>query len=77
MSAMVNYIFGSLQTSEDAIRSIRKTIHKQEKINRMLIVLPLYIGAYLMIVEFHNREQDKRIEELAKELKELKHKEGE
>ena len=77
MVEMVNYIFGSLQASSDAVRSINKTLQNQARFNRMLTAFAFTITTYAFMVEIHNYGQDKRIEELSKEIEELKRMKGE
>lgn len=77
MAEMVNYIFGSLQASSDAVKSIRKTLRHQARFNRTLTAFAFTITTYAFMVEIHNYAQDKKIEELCKEIEELKCMKGE
>ena len=77
MVEMINYIFGSLQSSSDAITNIRKQLRAQARFNRTLAAFALTITTYSLMVEIHNYGQDKKIEELSKEIEELKRMKGE
>lgn len=77
MVEMVNYIFGSLQTSSDVIQSVTNILRKQVSFNRALIVFIFFIIIYAIMVEFHSYGQDKKIEELSNEIEELKRVKGE
>mgnify|MGYP006995948132 FL=1 len=60
----MNYIFGSLSSSETAIRSIRKSMNKQARYNRKLSTLVLIVTVNLVLLELDRVEQKKRIEKL-------------
>ena len=70
MVEVINYIFGSLQASSDAIKSIKKILRNQA-------AFAFTITIYALMVEIHNYRQDKKIEELSNEIEELKRMKGE
>lgn len=51
MCEVMNYIFGSLSSSETAIRSIRKSMNKQARYNRKLSTLVLIVTVNLVLLE--------------------------
>ena len=53
----MNYIFGSLSSSETAIRSIRKSMNKQARYNRKLSTLVLIVTVNLVLLELDRVEQ--------------------
>ena len=77
MVEIINYIFGSLQSSSDAIKNIRKQLRNQARFNRTLAAFAFTITTYALMVEIHNYGQDKKIEELSNEIEELKRVKGE
>lgn len=68
MDRILNYIFGSLGTSEEAIKRINRRLGKQSTINRWL--LGLYIGGlvYSSGVNIKCRAQEIKIKELEERL---------
>jgi len=77
MIKMLSYIFGSLQASENAVKNIKKTLISQAKFNRTVATFALVMAAYAITVEIHTYEQNKKIEELNDQIKELKRMKGE
>ena len=73
----MNYIFGSLTSSETAIRSIRKSMNKQARYNRKLSTLVLIVTVNLVLLELDRVEQKKRIEKLESTIEEMKRDKGE
>ena len=73
----MNYIFGSLSSSETAIRSIRKSMNKQARYNRKLSTLVLIVTVNLGLLELDRVEQKKRIEKLESTIEEMKRDKGE
>lgn len=76
MAEMVNYIFGSLQASEGAVKIIKKTLQRQARFNKTVAAFAIVATAYAITMELCVLEQDKKIEKLSKEIKELKHVKG-
>lgn len=76
MAEMLSYIFGSLQASEDAVRVAKRELRRQRKFNKTVAVFALVSTAYAITMELCVLEQDKKIEKLSKEIKELKHVKG-
>lgn len=77
MVEMINYIFGGLQSSAESIKHINKTLRNQTIFNRRLIVFAVVISTYTIAAELKLYEQDKKLEELGKEIEELKRTKGE
>ena len=77
MCEMLGYIFGSLRSSETAIKEIRRTLKYQSRFNRNVGLWVGAITAYVVIAELDRREQNKKIKELRNEIEELKRSEGE
>lgn len=77
MYEVFDYIFGSLKSSETAIKSIQKTLRYQKGFNRNITVLAWAVTVYAVVNELDRREQSKKIKELSNEIKELKRSEGE
>lgn len=77
MCEVMNYIFGSLSSSETAIRSIRKSMNKQARYNRKLSTLVLIVTVNLVLLELDRVEQKKRIEKLESTIEEMKCDKGE
>ena len=73
----MNYIFGSLSSSETAIRSIRKSMNKQARYNRKLSTLVLIVTVNLVLLELDRVEQKKRIEKLESTIEDMKRDKGE
>jgi cell division protein FtsL len=77
MVEMLNYIFGSLKESENSIKAIKTTLRKQARINRTVATFALVVAAYAIALEVHTYEQNKKIQNLDNEIKELKRMKGE
>lgn len=77
MDEMIGYIFGSLKSSEDAVKRINKTLCHQAKINQTRTLFTFAVTVYIVAAELHNYERNKKIEELSNEIKELKRMKGE
>ena len=77
MREVMNYIFGSLSSSETAIRSIQKSMNKQARYNRKLSTLVLIVTVNLVLLELDRVEQKKRIEKLESTIEEMKRDKGE
>lgn len=77
MDKMVSYIFGSLESSEKAIRGIVKCLRKQNKINRSFAMFALACGIYAAMNEKQRKQDIEKIDSLTKEVEELKKMKGE
>lgn len=77
MSEMMNYIFGSMSRSENAIKNMNKALRNQAKFNKKVAIFALVMTAYTVLSEIDRREQEKEIKRLSNEIKELKRSEGE
>ena len=77
MVEMLSYIFRSLNTSENSIKGIKTTLRNQAKINLTLATFALVVAAYAIALEVHTYEQNKKIQNLDNEIKELKRMKGE
>lgn len=77
MCEVLDYIFGSLKSSETALKSIQKTLRYQRGFNRNVTMLAWAMTVYVVMNELDRREQNKKIKELSNEIKELKRSEGE
>lgn len=77
MLEMLSYIFGSLKTSENSIKVIKTTLRNQARINRTVAAFALVVAAYAIALEVHTYEQNKKIQNLDNEIKELKRMKGE
>lgn len=77
MVEMISYIFGSLKASEKSIKNIKTTLRNQARINRTVAAFALVVAAYAISLEVHTYEQNKKIQNLDNEIKELKRMKGE
>ncbi len=77
MVEMFSYIFGSLKTSENSIKNIKTTLRSQARINRTVAAFALVVAVYAIALEVHIYEQNKKIQNLDNEIKELKRMKGE
>jgi len=77
MCEVFGYIFGSLKSSETAVKSIQKTLRYQKGFNRNITMLAWAVTVYVVVNELDRREQNKKIKGLSNEIKELKRSEGE
>lgn len=76
MNEMIGYIFGSLRTSEIEIKNVKKILRSQAKINNRFALYVLLTSICMTVVEIHIQDQNKKIEELSEEIKELKNVKG-
>lgn len=73
MVEVINYIFGSLQASSDAIKRMKKILRNQARFNRTLTAFAFTITTYALMAEIHNYRQTKKIEEeLGNKIEELR-----
>lgn len=77
MCEMLGYIFGSLQSSETALKGVHRALKHQSRFNRNMGLWVCAMTAYAVVTELDRREQNKKIKELRNEIEELKHSEGE
>ena len=77
MCEVVNYILRNLSNSETAIRSIQKSLNKQEYYNRKLSTFALIMTVNLVLLELDRMDQKKRIEKLETTIEEMKRDKGE
>jgi hypothetical protein len=70
MVEMLSYIFKSLKVSENSIKTIKTILRNQEKINLTFVIFAWVVAAYAY-------EQNKKIQNLDNEIKELKRMKGE
>lgn len=69
MDKMLNYIFGSLGTSEEAVKRINRRLGKQSAINMWLLSLYIWGLAYSYGVNLKFRTQEIKLQELEERLK--------
>lgn len=70
MNEVVSYLFDNLRDYEKFMARVNKTLKRQARTNRLVIVAALGLAAYA-------RLQNHRIDRLTAQLEELKHPEGE
>ena len=77
MEELLNHIFGSLNSSEKAIRRLRAADAKQNSINKSIVAFSFAVAFYVVVTDHENRIRDKKIAALNAEIEELKHTGGE
>lgn len=77
MDEMVRYIFGSLRSSENTIKLMKKTLRYQAKFNLTVAFFTSMTTVYIALTEVRAYEQNKKINEISAKLKELSQSEGE
>lgn len=77
MCEVFGYIFSSLRSSEKAVQNIQRVLKHQNRFNRNVTVLAWAMAAYVVTNEIDRKKQNKKIEELSNEIKELRRPEGE
>lgn len=77
MEELLNHIFGSLNSSEKAIKRLRAADAKQNSINKSIVTLSFAVAFYVVVTDHENRIRDKKIAALDAEIEELKHTRGE
>ena len=77
MEELLNHIFGSLNSSEKAIKRLRAADAKQNSINKSIVAFSFAVAFYVVVTDHENRIRDKKIAALNTEIEELKHTEGE
>lgn len=76
MDEMIRYIFGSLRCSENAMRVFAKTLRKQKSINRTMSFFAVVATANIVIQGMEITALRDELQNLKKEIKELKKTEG-
>ena len=77
MEELLNHIFGSLNSSEKAIKRLRIVAAKQNIINKTVVAFSFVVAFYVVVTDHENRIRDKKIAALNAEIEELKHTGGE
>ena len=77
MEELLNHIFGSLNSSEKAIKRLRAADAKQNSINKSIVAFSFAVAFYVVVTDHKNRIRDKKIAALNAEIEELKHTGGE
>lgn len=77
MEELLNHIFGSLNSSEKAIKRLRAADAKQNSINKSIVAFSFVVAFYVVVTDHENRIRDKKIAALNAEIEELKHTGGE
>lgn len=77
MEKTLGYIFGSLQVSEAAIGGLIKDLKKQKHFNKKVVGVLALLGVWSYSVAAANLANKQKIEELTKEVEELKKSKGE
>lgn len=72
MNEMLNYIFGSLNASERAVKGINRTLQSQNSINARTTLCLFISTACILAMSAQIKEQSKEIEKLSDEVEELK-----
>ena len=72
MNEMLNYIFGSMNASERAIKRINRTLQSQNSINARTTLCLFISTACILAMSAQIKEQSKEIEKLSDEVKELR-----
>ncbi|MDO5540811.1 MAG: hypothetical protein Q4F83_12215 [Eubacteriales bacterium] len=77
MGEILNYIFGSMKSTEMALKNINKALRNQSKLNNEVMIFSIAMTTYAVLSERDRRRQEKEIKRLSKEIEGLKHSEGE
>lgn len=77
MDEMIRYIFGSLRSSENTIKLMKKALRYQTKFNLTVVFFTSMTTVYIALTEVRAYEQNKKINEISAKLKELNQSEGE
>lgn len=77
MEKMIGYIFGNIELHDKAIVAIAQALKSQSKINKTTKAFMLATTAYIVVSDMQRREDQKKIDALTKEIKELKEVKGE
>lgn len=76
MGEILNYIFGSMKSTEMALKNINKALRNQSKLNNEVMIFSIAMTTYAVLSERDRRRQEKEIKRLSKEIEELKRSEG-
>lgn len=76
MCEMIGYILGSLKSSEDTVRNIRKALKAQKTVNQRIAIFTWGTVAYMLLELHYDQQQNNKIEKLSNEVKELKRMKG-
>lgn len=76
MYEMMGYVLGSLKSSEDSVKCIKRTLRAQRSINQGIALLAWATVAHMILELHHDRKQNDKIEKLSNEVKELKRMKG-
>ena len=74
---MLDYILGGLSFSEANIEAIWKFLRRQKRINNRLSVVAVGMVVYIVRAEIRGAIQRSEIDQLQKEVEELKSQKGE
>lgn len=66
MNGMFNYIFDSMKNADIAIKNIGKTLKRQKKFNRNVVVLAIATTVYIAATESRIKDLTKKIEKIEK-----------
>lgn len=77
MEKMISYIFGNIELHDKAIGSIAKTLRAQANFNKSVKTLTVVSTAWMVLAAVRIKDQQQKIEELTKEVEELKATKGE
>ena len=77
MEELLNHIFGSLNSSEKAIKRLRAANAKQNSINKSIVAFSFAMAFYVVVTDNENRIQEKKITAINAEIEELKKTGGE
>lgn len=76
MDEMIRYIFGSPNGSETTLKAICKTLRKQRSFNCNTALWMVIVTVHLAIRELEIRNVRSKMENLEKDIKELRKMEG-
>lgn len=77
MSDILNYIFKNIDVTEKTLSALNLAMRKQTRFNKVLLMYAVLSSATFVKQAVISRAQYQRIEKLEKDIKELKHPEGE
>lgn len=77
MSDILNYIFKNIDVTEKTLSALNLAMRKQTRFNKVLLMYAVLSSATFVKQAVISRAQYQRIEKLEKDIKEIKHPEGE